>query len=68
MPNEFTDLIESFTAAEASIGNLFNRDKDGVGVRTLVARGGPKYHSRLAEAAQFIGQVRTSRACMDYTV
>lgn len=64
MPNEFTDLIESFTAAEASIGNLFNRDKDGVGVRTLVARGGPKYQSRLAEAAKFIGDVFDGRRAM----
>lgn len=64
MPNEFTDLIESFTAAEASIGNLFNRDKDGVGVRALVARGGPKYQTKLAEAATFIGAVFAGRRPM----
>lgn len=57
MPNEFTDLIGSFTAAEASIGKLFNREQDGVGIRSLAARGGPKYQQRLAEAAKFIGTV-----------
>jgi hypothetical protein len=57
MGNEFTELIESFTAAEASIQNLFNRDQDGVGIRTIVSRGGPKYTARLTEAAQFIGAV-----------
>lgn len=64
MPNEFTELIESFTAAEASISKLFSREQDGVGVRTLVARGGPKYQAKLAEAATFIGAVFEGRRPM----
>ena len=64
MPNEFTELIGSFTAAEASIQKLINREKDGVGIRSLVARGGPKYQERLAEAAKFIGTVFDGRRPM----
>ena len=64
MPNEFTELIESFTAAEASIGKLFNHGADGVGIRTLVARGGPKYEARLKESADFIADVFDGRKPM----
>lgn len=64
MPDNFTELIESFTAAEASIQSLFNRDHDGVGIRTLIKRGGPKYATHLAEAAKFIGEVFDRRRPM----
>ncbi|HLF28218.1 MAG TPA: hypothetical protein VJG32_17955 [Anaerolineae bacterium] len=64
MGSEFTELLESFTAEQASIQNLFNQERDGIGIRALVRSRGPKYVEQLSEAAKFIGSVFDGRRPM----
>lgn len=68
MANELTELLESFSAEQASIHNLFNRERDGIGIRTLARQRTPemqaRYNAKLAEAATFIKDVFVGRRPM----
>jgi hypothetical protein len=59
MPDKFLDLLESIHGEQASIGRLFNRSEDGIGIRH--ARRWKTYDTDLKEAVAFIGQVFNGR-------
>lgn len=62
MSNEFLQLLESFTAEEASVNRLFNSG-DGKGVRSM-RRKDPRYQRSFAEAASLVASVIEGRKPM----
>lgn len=58
--SDFLEVIETIRAEEASAQKLFGGE--GTGVRSM--RHGPKYQQKLAEAAQFVGEIVKGRRPM----
>lgn len=62
MSNDFLELLESFTAEEATVQRLFG--SEGNGVRSLRRKDDPRYQRSLAEAARLYADVLTGRRPM----
>lgn len=60
---EFLELIDTIRAEEAEVSRLFDKNKDGEGVRPgrLRREKNPQYMKELAEAAKFIADIYTGR-------
>jgi hypothetical protein len=61
MSNEFLDLLETFTAEEATVQRLFG--SEGKGVRSM-RKADPRYQRSLTEAASLYAQVLSGRKPM----